>query len=242
MKRKQKQHIPHPSQAGFTLIESLVAIIVVAVLLTAMAPVMVLSTATRMQSKRVERGVEASKAYMNALQSRAIPAPAHTVQVAGEYTPPATPGEKGQFQSKRGNFASVSAPSSGDFTCTTPGANGYCKNLPTASLYCFDIDGIAGCDSTSKSDLIVQAARSTTVANGSDDSNKGYLMMVRVYRADALRNGGSLKTQKDLEGKKQATATAGMGARLLPLVEMTTEIRPLTPDYQDFCDRMSCKQ
>lgn len=236
MKRKQKQHIPHSSQAGFTLIESLVAIIVVAVLLTAMAPVMVLSTATRMQSKRVERGVEASKAYINALQSRAIPAPAHTVQVAGEYT-----ASNKTFQSKRDKFADAPAPSAADFTCTTPGANGYCKNLPTASLYCFDIDGIAGCDSTSKSDLIVQAVRSTTVANGSDDSNKGYLMMVRVYRADALRNGGSLKTQKQ-QGQKQATATAGMGARLLPLVEMTTEIRPLTPDYQDFCDRMSCKE
>lgn len=239
MKRKQKQHRPHSSPAGFTLIESLVAIIVVAVLLTAMAPVMVLSTATRMQSKRVERGVEASKAYINALQSRTIPAPAHTVQVVGEYT------ASGGFQSKRDNFAAAPAPSSADFTCTTPGTNGYCKNVQGASLYCFNIDGIAGCDSTSKSDLIVQAVRSTTVATaGSDDSDKGYLMMVRVYRADALSKGGSLKTQKEqkeLGGQKQATATAGMGARLLPLVEMTTEIRPLNPDYQDFCDRMSCK-
>ncbi|WP_199321301.1 hormogonium polysaccharide secretion pseudopilin HpsB [Microcoleus sp. FACHB-831] len=240
MKRKQKQHIPHSSQAGFTLIESLVAIIVVAVLLTAMAPVMVLSTATRMQSKRVERGVEASKAYINALQSRAIPAPAHTVQVVGEYKPPTTVGGKGEFTSKRGTFTDAPAPSAADFTCTTPGANGYCKNTPGATLYCFDIDGIAGCDSTSQRDLIVQAVRSTTVANGSDDSDKGYLMMVRVYRADALRNGGLLKTQK-LQGQKQATSTAGMGARLLPLVEMTTEIRPARPDYQDFCDRISCK-
>jgi len=203
-----------------------------------MAPVMVLSTATRMQSKRVERGVEASKAYINALQSRTIPAPAHTVQVAGEYTA-STQG--GEFTSKRNQFAEVLAPSSADFTCTTPATNGYCKNVQGASLYCFNIDDTPGCDSTSKSDLIVQAVRSTTLATaGSDDSDKGYLMMVRVYRADALRNGGLLKTQK-LQGQKQATSTAGMGARLLPLVEMTTEIRPLNPDYQDFCDRMSCK-
>jgi len=42
------------SQFGFTIVESLMAIVVVAILMTAISPVIILSVATRVQARRVE--------------------------------------------------------------------------------------------------------------------------------------------------------------------------------------------
>jgi prepilin-type N-terminal cleavage/methylation domain-containing protein len=54
---KQKQHKIYPSRdGGYTIIESLVAMIVVSVLMIAIAPVMAFSVATRVQARRTELG------------------------------------------------------------------------------------------------------------------------------------------------------------------------------------------
>ncbi|WP_231943222.1 prepilin-type N-terminal cleavage/methylation domain-containing protein [Calothrix sp. NIES-3974] len=61
--------------SGFTIIESLMAIIVVAILMTAIAPVIVLSTATRIQARRIEVATQAAKSYINGVNSGNIPLP-----------------------------------------------------------------------------------------------------------------------------------------------------------------------
>lgn len=242
MNRKHKQHYPKPGQDGFTIIESLLAIIVVGVLLTAMAPVFVLATATRMQAKRVERGTQAAKAYMDGVRAGAIKAPEHRVKLdqAVDTTTKET-------LLNRSKFAEVTGPTSaGSLSCvpnpsaTTGDIYPYCKNEQASSLYCFDLDDTAGCNSTSNQDVIVQAFRSTPDV-AINEPNKGYLLVVRAYRADAFKDSGTLKTQKDT-GKKQATYSGGLGARQSPLTEITTEINPKKPDYRDFCDRVGCKE
>jgi len=45
---------PKQAQFGFTIVESLMAIVVVAILMTAISPVIILSVATRVQARRVE--------------------------------------------------------------------------------------------------------------------------------------------------------------------------------------------
>lgn len=61
-----------PQDSGYTIIESLVAMIVVSVLMIAIAPVMAFSVATRVQAKRVELATQAARAYMDALRVGAI--------------------------------------------------------------------------------------------------------------------------------------------------------------------------
>ncbi|MEP0854911.1 prepilin-type N-terminal cleavage/methylation domain-containing protein [Trichocoleus sp. DQ-U1] len=84
-KRKQPQPTSQSNQAGFTIIESLLAIIVVTILMVGLSPVIVLSVATRVQAKRVERGTEAARAYIDGVRSGAIIStttgfPVHTTQ------------------------------------------------------------------------------------------------------------------------------------------------------------------
>jgi len=78
---------------GYTIIESLVAMIVVSVLMIAIAPVMAFSVATRVQARRVELATQAARTYIDALRTGAIkpqpnsgpkgfPAPAPSVGTA----------------------------------------------------------------------------------------------------------------------------------------------------------------
>ena len=60
---------PDPKEAGFTIIESLVAILVVSALLTAIAPVIGISAANRVQAKRIEQAANASRAYLDSLRT-----------------------------------------------------------------------------------------------------------------------------------------------------------------------------
>src|SRR4028118_656510 len=72
-KRQQPQSSLHKSQeAGYTIIGSLVAMIVVSVLMIAIAPVMAFSVATRVQAKRIEMATQAAKTYIEALRSGAL--------------------------------------------------------------------------------------------------------------------------------------------------------------------------
>ena len=79
--------------------------------------------------------------------------------------------------------------------------------------------------------MIVQAFRS--VNSTSTDATRGYLLGVRVYRANGFSDSSPLT-----KGKKQATFTGGLGDRKAPLVELTTEIVSGTTTLQNLCDRL----
>lgn len=70
--QKQHQNLSQPRDGGYTIIESLVAMIVVSVLMIAIAPVMAFSVATRVQARRVELATQAARAYIDALRTGAI--------------------------------------------------------------------------------------------------------------------------------------------------------------------------
>jgi prepilin-type N-terminal cleavage/methylation domain-containing protein len=71
-KQRQQQNLPQSRDSGYTIIESLVAMIVVSVLMIAIAPVMAFSVATRVQARRVELATQAARAYIDALRTGAI--------------------------------------------------------------------------------------------------------------------------------------------------------------------------
>jgi len=72
--RKQKQCSTQSSQSGFTIVESLMAV-VVAVLMTAIAPCGLVGC-NQVQSKRVELATQAAKTYVDGLRGGAIAAQA----------------------------------------------------------------------------------------------------------------------------------------------------------------------
>ncbi|MGL5059588.1 MAG: prepilin-type N-terminal cleavage/methylation domain-containing protein [Microcoleus sp.] len=69
--RKDKSYLPR-QDGGYTIIESLVAMIVVSVLMIAIAPVMAFSVATRVQARRTELATQAARAYIDALRTGSV--------------------------------------------------------------------------------------------------------------------------------------------------------------------------
>ncbi|MBW4615698.1 MAG: hormogonium polysaccharide secretion pseudopilin HpsB [Desmonostoc vinosum HA7617-LM4] len=205
---QQQKSSVQSSQSGFTIVESLVAILVAAILLTAIAPVLVISTATRVQARRVELATEAAKAFIDAIKAKTVSDPAITVTLAASTT------------------RTVSS-STSDYLLSS-------GSVPTAStgLYCFNKNGsLANPDCTS--DLFYIQAMRLAVTGTDPDKGQGYRLGIRVYRSDAFIGAGSLTS-----GKKAATFTGGLGDRKTPVVEMTTEIVRGQPSYRALCDRL----
>lgn len=214
----QKQQPASPSsQSGFTIIESLVAIIVVGILLTAIAPVIVLSVATRVQARRVELASDAAKSYIDGVRTAKITAPPITIKSVTDTTDPPPP----------------EAPS-GTLTCPSTAEAVVCSTTAVYRIYCFPGD-TGSC--TNDKAMIVQAFGYNPTSN---DAQRGYKLGLRVYRADAFKTGITLKALKDTGIQKQQTFTGGTGLTSIqaPLVEMTTEISNGSTTFSNFCDRL----
>lgn len=224
--RQQQPLSTQSSEAGFTLIESLLAIIVVTILMVGLAPVLVLSTATRVQAKRVEIGVQAVRSYIDGVKSGAIEPPSNKVETS--------PSKK--FITEVANFPTPTSPGSLDMKAGYDSAT-----LP--KLYCIDGDGDGSCKHTSTYDMVIQAVRSytPTAANADPDAKQtGYSLGLRVYRSDAFSDAQPLLKSDTKTKVTQSTFTGGTGGRKAPIVEMTTEMAPSQPKLQDLCDRLGC--
>ncbi|HEY9604840.1 MAG TPA: hormogonium polysaccharide secretion pseudopilin HpsB [Allocoleopsis sp.] len=247
---KQNQSFLKPTQSGFTLIESLVAIIIVSVLMVSIAPVIALSVATRVQARRVEIATQAARNYIDAVRADMLTAklePDGTLTTDKNLLPQAAKPLNQSIPQLRLRFPTQFAapPATALTNCPNTLPNyPYCRNIRTLSLYCVDLDG-GGCQSTSSKDMVVQAFRSTDPKNADDNGINGFLLGARVYRADAFKDGTPLQTTKDRVDaggsagpSKVRTYTGGSGDRKAPLVEMTTEIRTNKTDYKNLCDRL----
>jgi prepilin-type N-terminal cleavage/methylation domain-containing protein len=217
-KRQQPQNLSQSRDGGYTIIESLVAMIVVSVLMIAIAPVMAFSVATRVQARRTELATQAARAYINALRTGTI----------RPDDPTSLPGFPKQRVPVANNVADATAPGG------------------TADLYCVNLDDKPDCQTTSTKDFYVQGAWRSPLdppaPNTNDPTTIGYELMVRVYRADSFASGAPpLKTNPKGE-TKQSIVGSGLGDRTMPVVEMTTQIPPTTQGnssaYRSLCQRL----
>jgi len=221
---------PPAGESGFTIIESLMALMVVVILMVGLSPILVMATAARVQARRVELATQAAKTYIDGVTAGAINPPNHIVVLAEN--------NSGSFSSKRTDLSDVSAPALSAFSSCASGT--YCSQNSTpsasgASLYCVDIDGDGDCTASSPNDLIVQGFRSVPSALDTNP-NQGYILGVRVYRAYAFHDSGALKTQST-SGGKQAIFVGTLGDYKAPLMEITTEISSGQTEFQDYCQR-----
>ncbi len=211
-KQQQQQNLPQSRDGGYTIIESLVAMIVVSVLMIAIAPVMAFSVATRVQARRMEVATQAAKAYIDALRADAL--------IPND---PKNPG----FPTTRVTAATVAeAPAPTDIN----------------SLYCIDMDGDQKCLSSSNKDFVVQGAwrnPDPTITAAIAPITKGYELMVRVYRADSFAADAPTLKGFTPNRARQSVVGAGLGDRSVPVVEMTTEIAASgNPSYKSISDRL----
>lgn len=212
--QKLPGHLRQSAEAGFTIIESLAAIIIVTILMVSITPVLGIAVATRVQARRVELGQQAGRSYIDFLRSQADlanhPAPTNNLPSA---VPAPTP--------------------TGTLTCDLA-VSPYCTAPAGAQLYCVDGDGDGECTDNSIADMVVQGvAYNDRDAVGATADN-GYQLVARVYRADAFGDAVALQT-----GTRQAAFTGGSGNRKAPVAEISTEISTDNTDYEDFCDRLN---
>jgi len=202
IKRQQPQSSLQKSQeAGYTIIESLVAMIVVSVLMIAIAPVMAFSVATRVQAKRIEMATQAAKTYIEALRSDAL--------------------KKGT----KGFPARSTTAKLEDSAAPTAINDLYCIN----NYDDINKDGSEDppCQADSNQDFVVQGYYFNNLPATTNPAKTGYSLIVRVYRASSFASGvGPLTTQKiEADQKRQVQQViSGLGNLQEPLVEMRTEI------------------
>ncbi len=217
-KQTTKLSYRRSSQEGFTILESLMALIVVSVLLAAIAPVIALAVATRVQSRQVELAGQAARTYIDGVRTGSITAPGATTSTLQGYAAPTA---------------------SGTLTCT---ANNYCTAPTGTSLYCLDFDNSGSCETTSLTDMVVQAFRYNSA---SSNASSGYTLGIRVYRANAFGLNATLSRNNATGSNEKVTEvpfTGDGGQRLAPLVEMTTDINATVPQYSDLCARYPINQ
>jgi type II secretory pathway pseudopilin PulG len=202
------QNPPPTSESGYTILEGIMAILMVTVMLTLVGPVIAFSVGTRVQAKRIELASQAAKTYVDSLRAGSLPPPVDNGTLYKDKLKKVLPPNSGQANG-------------GDLDCN-PETNvqGFCNQ--TKTLYCVSFDDNNTCSNESLVDMVVQAQacypKDTTVLNEKD----GYHLLVRVYRANAF---GKL-TDGFKEGKSDSSVTNALGNPALPLTTFTTYIVP----------------
>jgi prepilin-type N-terminal cleavage/methylation domain-containing protein len=182
-----------PKPSGYTLLESLMALVVVGILITSVAPLLALTTASRVQARRVDQASQALRAYIDGVRGGALPLPQKFVV------------QNPTADFKGPNYGFAPSTSLGGYTTASdrdPGtlidsnSNGFNISDPQ-DLVIQAIRPAATC--TPAVPAIPPAAavpaifcpRTTPEERNTEltaSRKQGFLMAVRVYRADAFAN------------------------------------------------------
>lgn len=191
--------------SGFTIIESLMAIVVLTVLLIAIAPPMAISVASRVRARQVELATQAGQGYIDSLRSGAI-SPPDKARCTTDILP-------------NGSDPCLAAPTAALLTTPDQGTL---------------IDANGNNTFTDSQDFVIQAIRTRASADTNPDPTargeaarkEGYSLLIRVYRGDAdvFRGGaGTMSTTPVANLFTGATAKGG-GFRNRPLIVLKTDI------------------
>lgn len=215
MQLPQKHNIN--KDAGFTIMESLIAMVVVSSLMLAISPVLILSASTRVQSRRVELSAQIARSFIDGVRSGRI--------TAEDITPV--------------NInINQNALSSRNITNSTDGylISSASMAAPTSEegLYCVQSDGtIQPPENNCENRLFyIQAGRTSINGSGTND---GYRLAVRVYRRDIEFHEPVVT---NATRKMQGVVTAGSGDKQAPLVEIIADIANNNTSFTDLCNRL----
>jgi len=223
IKLKLQQKASSSSDSGVTIIESLIAIVVVAILLAGISPVLVMSTATRVQSRRIEKATQAANTFIDGVRTRSIPAP---IVLGLAALPKVSTAVPRTLEDNLISLVKMPAP----------------KTAADADLYFVKSDGIickpgaAGCTKDINSPLeefYIQARQITVIGSGPND---GYRLAVRVYRGDVDFT-KDLLASDDTTKKSSSVVTAGLGNKQAPAVERTVDISNINTSFDALCQR-----
>ncbi len=179
---------------GFTLIESLMGILVITVVAITITPPIVISTATRVQNRRAEQAMQLAQAEIDRIRV--------LVEQGGTYTAKLPPVPSGTIPDS--NIAKVTAPTT---FVTAPIVSGKIdtdrsRALADASTKAFGVD----VDNDAQVDYYVQIFRdnnTNAIVTGATSTLVAFQMGVRVY--SKVAKAGSL--QKEIASLRLTTSS-----------------------------------
>jgi len=215
MQLPQKHNIN--KDAGFTIMESLIAMVVVSSLMLAISPVLILSASTRVQSRRVELSAQIARSFIDGVRSGRIKAEdITTVNININQNALSSRNITNSTDGYLISSASMAAPTS------------------EAGLYCVQSDGTIQPPENNCENRLFFIQASRTSINGSDPKD-GYRLAVRVYRRDidfmkpVLANTNTTKNTQ---------AVVGSGNKQAPLVEIIADIANNNTSFTALCNRL----
>lgn len=218
MQLPQKHNIN--KDAGFTIMESLIAMVVVSSLMLAISPVLILSASTRVQSRRVELSAQIARSFIDGVRSGRIKAEdITTVNININQNALSSRNITNSTDGYLISSASMAAPTS----------------ETKKDLYCVQSDGTIlppDCSSNQNNLFYIQAGR--TSINNSDPKD-GYRLAVRVYRKDIDFEKTVLANTNTT---KNTQAVVGSGNKQAPLVEIIADIANNNTSFTDLCNRL----
>lgn len=218
MQLPQKHNIN--KDAGFTIMESLIAMVVVSSLMLAISPVLILSASTRVQSRRVELSAQIARSFIDGVRSGRI--------TAEDITPV-------NININQNALSSRNITNSTDGYLISSASMAAPTSETKKDLYCVQSDGTIlppDCSSNQNNLFYIQAGR--TSINGSDPKD-GYRLAVRVYRKDIDFDKTVLANTNTT---KNTQAVVGSGNKQAPLVEIIADIANNNTSFTDLCNRL----
>lgn len=215
MQLPQKHNIN--KDAGFTIMESLIAMVVVSSLMLAISPVLILSASTRVQSRRVELSAQIARSFIDGVRSGRIKAEdITTVNININQNALSSRNITNSTDGYLISSASMAAPTS------------------EAGLYCVQSDGTIQPPENNCENRLFFIQASRTSINGSDPKD-GYRLAVRVYRKDIDFDKTVLANTNTT---KNTQAVVGSGNKQAPLVEIIADIANNNTSFTDLCNRL----
>ena len=222
-------------EAGYTIIEGLVAMIMVAALMSAVAPIIAYSVGTRVQARKVELAAQAARSYIDAVRKGQLNPPNGVSISKSQQLLASSLSECWQIKNNKLQY------------CQTP-----LIEIIDGEFYCVDNDDDDRCTPDSLTDMMVYGA-----INIDDEKTKeayrnemkiatsdiikqqlGYILHVRVYRANAFSNSVTLSN----DGVPFTVNNSGLatkdGDKERPLFVTETEIAPTEDLFQNYENRI----
>jgi type II secretory pathway pseudopilin PulG len=225
---KQKQRFRSYQESGYSILEGLVAMIMVAALMSAVAPIIAYSVGTRVQARKVELAAQAARSYIDAVR-------------LGKLDPPPSLASDQEITQEIPADALITCPQ------TQGGLLQYCPD-PLNKFYCVDNDDDDECTFDSLTDMMVYGAidlnnigkkyKEKIDTNSPGKMQElGYILQVKVYRAQAFSNSVTLSDK----GVPFTVNNSGLatidGDKERPLFVTKTEIAPTKDLFQNIKDR-----
>jgi prepilin-type N-terminal cleavage/methylation domain-containing protein len=234
-----------PPQGGYTILESLVAMVVVAVLMSAVAPIIVFSVGTRVQARRIELGAQAARSYIDAVRTQQLDPPQGFFSEDDITANPLTECSQVDATNKLQYCTSeVVAATAGQFYCVDNDGDGKCTpNSMTDMMVWASIILADDVSSDYRNEMITANSKSDKDEGAKTKRELGYQLSVKVYRASAFTSSVKLLYSDNVAS---AVNNAGLSSRYTsggeeverPLYKGTADISPTDNSFQNYRDRL----